>query len=350
MNTIERVLVVGYGYAGRRFTAALDHLRKVGLPVEIAGFCDLDASRVPADGVLYTDIRAALAELSPTVVCVTVNEAAHAAVFAELRSYRRALVLAEKPLAADVGEAERAADSLRHHAFSMNLVERFSPIVRECAEWLRDAGPFDVVRVESFWGKHRISDPRPTIGVLSELIHPLDLMRHLFGPGEIEVVASAGVRSDFSVAAGERLESVDVLAMQNGRTPFIVHSSFAWPARMRRVTAVVRSAAAGLFCLELTFDTPHWDCDRLVVSSVSETGWLSEVHTKSVDRADLPADIRGVGKVSAFIEASLRAWWAQEPGHDLADLDSSLNLQRILGQIELATTTSPASVGYRGSP
>jgi len=59
----------------------------------------------------------------------------HAPVFQQLRDYPRMLVLSEKQLAVSLRKAGlRSRSSSPIYSFSMNLVERFSPITRACLE------------------------------------------------------------------------------------------------------------------------------------------------------------------------------------------------------------------------
>ncbi|MFI6079303.1 Gfo/Idh/MocA family oxidoreductase [Actinoplanes sp. NPDC051343] len=343
---VERVLVVGYGYAGRRFAASIDYLGRRGVPVEIVGFCDSDVTKLPDGLRSFRDITDAVTQLRPTVVCVTVNESAHIAAFEAIANFPPMLVLAEKPLIADPADEKRVTKSLAHHDLSMNLVERYSPILPEFHSWLEDHGPFQVVRAESFWGKHRIGDTRPTMGVLSELIHPLDLVEHVFRTEPFKVKSAAGLVSDFSPHGTAILDSIDVHGTA-GSTPVMLHASFAWPARMRQMTGLLWSRRHGMFRADFTFDTPHWDCDQLRISSIGSTGRFNIVHEMQTTNEDVPAEIRGVGKVAAFIEASIRAWRGQGPRDQLASLMPALRLQRTLDDIDQAAAPALLSGNYR---
>ncbi|WP_405115066.1 Gfo/Idh/MocA family oxidoreductase [Micromonospora sp. NBC_01405] len=329
---MEQVLIVGHGYAGRRFRAALCHLRREGLPVEVVGVVDPRPDQLPDDLPGYPDLATALRELRPTVVCVTVNEADHATVFRALGHLDRVLVLAEKPLVADPRDEQSVVAALGHHQFSMNLVERFSPMVTRCREWMRAEGPWTVTRTEAFWGKHRIGDSRPTMGVLSELIHALDLLGHLFGADNPEIIRSNGVLSDVSPHATDVLDSLDVIA-RHGDAPMLLHTSYAWPTRMRLVTALLWSEHRGTHRIELEFDNPHWDCDRLEIKSITPDGRWTTVLRDSTDVSSLPAEIRGVGKVIEFVRASLDGWWHGTGSDALVDLAAAERLQGILTRI-----------------
>src|SRR5690348_7918793 len=120
---MERILVIGHGYAGQRFMTALSYLRMKGLPIEIVGVVDHAPDKLPQNVQGFTDLRTALDTVRPSVVCVTVNEVAHIEVFRELAERERMLVLCEKPLVADPPDERLAEAMLNHHQFSMNLVE-----------------------------------------------------------------------------------------------------------------------------------------------------------------------------------------------------------------------------------
>lgn len=349
MSVPERVLIVGYGYAGKRFRSALDYLQQTGLPVEVVGVCDIDDLRPPRDLAGDNDLGKALTELSPTVVCVTVSERSHGAVFTRLGQLSRALILSEKPFAASLQEGRQAASLIEHHGFSMNLVERFSPIVRECMSWMAAEGPFETVKIESFWGKHRIGDPRPTMGVVSEIIHPLDLIQHIFGIGSLKVIAASGLVSDFSPGAEGILDSVDLHAVAND-VPVLLHSSFSWHDRIRRIAALIWSSTKGLFRLEMVFDTPHWDCDRLNIYFIAESGRWTQIHEMIVGYEQVPPEIRGVSKVTSFIANSVRSWRGEASADGLVDLGAALELQETLDAIERSTGSSTTPARYRRYP
>lgn len=326
----HRALLVGHGYAGSRFVRVLDHLAGRGLPVTLAGVVDLAPDRGVAGVPRFTALPEALAALDPDVVVVTVNEADHAVVFSDLARHRGCLVLSEKPLTTDLPSALRAAEQLAHHRFSMNLVERFSPILDRYLAWAGRHDDLTVLRAEAFWGKHRLFDARPTMGVLSELIHCLDLIDRFLVPIPDDVDCRVlSVASDYSRSTAVLPDSVDV-AMSAGGAPVLLHSSYAWPARMRMVTALVR-ASGELYRVVWEFDMPHWDCDRLRISRIAADGRWEVVERCDVDADALPPDLAGVGKVCAFVEQSLAG-----PSSRLVDLAGAVRLQRLLERIAAA--------------
>ncbi|MGC2378878.1 MAG: Gfo/Idh/MocA family oxidoreductase [Mycobacterium sp.] len=344
--TTRRAMVIGFGYAGRRFARVLEHIsRDHDLPVELVGV--VERKLVEVDGLpVFGTVAHGLRESAPDVVCVSVNEEQHEAVFDELADYGPSLVLSEKPLTTDLASAVRVVKNLRGHQFSMNLVERFSPLVPRFRAWADQQPDLSVVRVEAHWGKHRIFDPRPTMGVLSELIHPLDLIQHLFMPLDTVSVHAQAVISDLDVTGRPRLDTIDVNFDMAG-SPVLLHSSYAWPDRVRTVTALVRSGAR-MFRVLFTFDQPHWDCDSLEIREITEDGRWRPLMQAHVDVADVPEPIAGVGKMHTFVRRSLGLPVPGWPDcDDLVGLDAALELQRLIEGIADAAVDSTALARYR---
>jgi predicted dehydrogenase len=345
MTRPARVLIVGHGYAGSRFRRALTHLRRQGLPLEIVGVADVDRARHPHDLPGFVCVESALAALTPDVICVTVNESAHADVLAACAQLPSALLLLEKPLTATLTSAQALAPGLSGHMLSMNLVERFSRPFTTYRAWVAERGPLEAVRVEAFWGKHRLLDQRPTMGVHSELIHALDLIDHVFVPLAGATWQAIGVSSDFSPADDDVLESVDASTCVAG-VPVTLHSSFVWPTRMRQVTALLRSPRQ-LFRATFDFDRPHWDCDHLQIVEIASSGRWEPVLEESTDITDVPEEIRGVGKLTSFLERSLRGWRNGARDADLVGLTEALKLQEQIEQIHRTARQARLSGSYR---
>src|SRR5262245_9080834 len=255
------VLVVGAGYAGSRFIKAIQHLERECGEVRLGGVMDTDANRLQpwsAQGVpVFSVLRAALDCIVPDVVVVAVNEAAHVGVLRTLAQRGPRFILCEKPLTPTVAEAEALRVLLYHRALSLNLVERFSDIISAAQRWLAATGPIDVMRIEFHWGKHRIADPRPTIGVASEIIHPIDLIHVLFTPGRLYDVMGFGINSSLRRNGPLCMDSIHFAARAEAGFMLLGHASFTWPRRVRNLSSLARDGRGRLYRLILTFDTPH---------------------------------------------------------------------------------------------
>ena len=341
----HRALVVGHGYAGQRFARVIEAVGASGkYPVKLVGVVD---RRPVATGGLpvYGDLREAFEQVRPDTVCVTVNEDDHEAVLLELAAVadRPLTVLVEKPLTSDLASARKVVGALEGHRFSMNLIERFSPVLDTYRSWAASRPGLEVVRVESHWGKHRVFDSRPTMGVMSELIHPLDLVQDLFLPLVPTTVHALGVASDFDVeATGRVLDTVDVL-MDVGGVPVLLHGSFAWPGRTRMLTALLRDGH-DLWRVVLTFDEPHWDLDQLRILRIDPNGRYTTELKDEVEPDSLDRDLPGVNKLAAFVRSSL----ADEPRRGLVGLEDAFRLQALLTEIEHTALDTTVGGRYRG--
>ena len=92
-----KLLIVGLGYAGKRYQRAFRHLAgTLDLPLDIAYVAR--QQRIGEALPYYPDVPRALAEFHPDVVVVSVNDHAHVGILHNLAGFA-GFVLCEKPLA-----------------------------------------------------------------------------------------------------------------------------------------------------------------------------------------------------------------------------------------------------------
>jgi predicted dehydrogenase len=332
------VLVVGAGYAGSRFIKAIQHLERERGEVRLGGVIDTDASRLQPwsaqEVPVFSVLRAALDCIGPDVVVVAVNEEAHVDVLRRLAQSGPRFILCEKPLTPTVAEAEALRVVLYHRALSLNLVERFSDIVAAAHRWLTKMGPIKVKRVEFHWGKHRIADPRPTIGVASEIIHPIDLVHVLFTPGMLHDVRGFDISSSLRPNGPVRMDSIHFAARADAGFTLLGHASFTWPRRVRNLCSLMHDRRGRLYRLILTFDTPHWDCDEFIVEELDQHSGQYRCLERMATSVDaLPMEARGLDKVIRFVRASISHWADGRHAPLLVDLETAVGLQRIVERV-----------------
>lgn len=338
---IERVLVVGAGKAGGRFLRALEHLRLQGAPLQVSGVCDIAASQLaPLAGSYetFTDLDEACARTRPTVVCVCANEVAHRDVLATVAGLEDVpLVLSEKPLTAALAEFDEIAGMLPAEGVTVNFVERHSPVVEDFLDWRAESGA-TIYRCEFFWGKYRWRDGRPTMGVLSEMSHPLDLVRclcDLDADVPAEVLDASLASSDFSADDVVVPDSADVHLVLGGSIVVRGHSSFLWDSRMRRIVIYAGASDGETFRAVLEFDDSRWDQDRLVVARLDPVGGRPETVLRTAyDNDDFPAALDQVHKVARFVDESLALRVAGARPGRLVTMAGAGWIQRVLDAIE----------------
>ncbi|MFE1028048.1 Gfo/Idh/MocA family oxidoreductase [Streptomyces sp. NPDC058818] len=333
-----RVLIVGLGYAGTRF---LNAFSRTATETEFAY-----VGRNPKDSSLpyYDSTTRALAEFRPDVVVVTVPDMAHAEILSELDGYQ-GFVLAEKPLALPGESLDEIESHLREvSGFCMDLVERYSDATRVLRAHVLERD-LRLVRAHFTWGKDRINDHRPTSGVQSEVIHPLDLVQWIAGRGAgLELESVLGTRSDFSVSGDAVLDSVALSArLDEGRVTG--YSSFVNITRSRAIDFVFRDPQGELTYAGAVYDTPAWDADRLRVWRRTSSG--DEVFREVDTREEpVPDEARTIVKLSRMAEDVTEfVVRGRQPASPFPGLPDALSLQRLLNTVD-AQVNSADPVTY----
>lgn len=194
--------VIGVGYLGRFHAqkyAALEN-------AELVGVVDIDpekAARVAQECQTqpYTDYRDLLPQVEAVSVAVPTTQ--HYAVVQEC--LRHGIdVLAEKPLATTVAEAEELVALARQEGRILQVghLERFNPATEELSRRVKEPGFIEIHRLAFF--KERGTD----VDVVRDLmIHDLDLVLALV-PGQVREIRAAGVSvlTDSIDLANARLE------------------------------------------------------------------------------------------------------------------------------------------------
>ncbi|MFJ8957412.1 Gfo/Idh/MocA family protein [Streptomyces sp. NPDC102381] len=341
MNKLK-VLIAGMGYAGSRFLTALRSLdgpQGIGVHLELAYHARHETRE---DIEYFASLKQALADFTPDVVIVAVTDSAHAEILTGLAGYE-GFVLAEKPLTSLQDDLDVVATSLEHtQGFALDLVERYSDATMALRDYVR-RHDLSLVRAHATWGKDRINDHRPTVGVTSEVIHSLDLLRWVApGTDAIAVRDVVGVTSDFSISGEAVLDSVALTATV-GEAPVTVYSSFTNITRQRTVDCTFRAPDGRLVYATAIYDTPVWDADYLRIwrreQGNEET--LCEIDTR---RDQVPDHLRAIVKLRRLVADVLHYVQRSEaPQVAFADLTESLQLQRLLNDIErTAHVTGPA--------
>ncbi|MER5946698.1 Gfo/Idh/MocA family oxidoreductase [Streptomyces sp. NPDC001904] len=341
MSTLN-VLISGMGYAGSRFLSALrtlDSIPGIGADIEVAYH---SRRRTRDDLPYYSSLEQALTDFAPDLVIVAVTDSAHAEILTALDGYT-GFVLAEKPLTSRHDDLDAVTAALHHTSgFAMDLVERYSDVTVALRQYVRDHG-LTLVRAHATWGKDRINDHRPTVGVTSEVIHSLDLLRWIAGgPCDLTLVDAVGVTSDFSVSGPEVLDTV-ALTARVGDAPVTVYSSFTNITRQRTVDCTFRATDGSLVHASTVYDTPAWDADHLRIWRRGQHGdeVLCEVDTR---HEPVPERLRAIVKMRRLVADVLHyVRHGEEPDIAFAGLAESVGLQQLLNAIEeQARITGPA--------
>lgn len=330
------VLIIGLGYAGTRFYNAFTNLRLPGAEkIEIAY---VGRRHRRPDLAYYNSIAKALNQFKPHLVVVSVNDGHHAEVIRQLSGYD-GFVICEKPFAGVEDDLDLLESSLKNASgFCLDLVERYSDATIALKRYV-DQGQLRLLRANFYWGKDRIHDPRPTSGVISEIIHPLDLVQWICAPeAALQLKGSQGIRSDFSISGNEVLDSVSIVAELQGAV-VTGYSSFVNIVRKREIDLVFASPDDRLVYASLVYDTPAWDFDRLRVWEKTASGDRVILDIRTGDEEARP-ELHTIRKLLRLTtDAAQFALNGKEPSQPFADLRTALNLQRLLNGIDRHSST-----------
>lgn len=329
-----RIAVFGPGYSGGRFQQAFEHV------------CDGGGSELSVDRIDRTtasqlaedaEMRRRRVDEADVIVNST-NDDQHESLLPVLKS-SRGFIVWEKPLSTpgtDDGLSfpEIWLDPTR---FALNCVERYSEAVDAFQSMVRERGLIPA-RINFIWAKNRFDDPRPTVGVASEVIHPLDMTAFLLGASaqNLRVQDSHVVESDYRAPGVWSPEAVQV-AGTCGETTFTGYSSFGHPGRRRVFDITLTDRHGAREYVEITFDEPTWDRDRLLHWTDEKT-LLDEWMTSGPAKAPSTC-----GKLTRFVEDVLDG----RHGRRYTTLREALHLQQILDAVQ---AQSPTRAHYGGGP
>ncbi|AEH49812.1 Gfo/Idh/MocA family oxidoreductase [Heyndrickxia faecalis] len=332
------VLIVGLGYAGTRFVQAFSNINKNIVGNEKINIAYVDRSLKRSDIKYFEEIDTAIKQFDPQIIVISVNDEFHMDVIKKLNGFK-GFVICEKPLANTHDDLELLEAKLSDiSGFCLNLIERYSDATIVLKKYVEEHD-LRLIRANFYWGKNRINDHRPTCGVISEIIHPLDLIQWICAPNsDLELKSIQGTRSDFSISGPEVLDSVAVTAYL-GRAVVTGYSSFVNIVRKREVDLVFASPQNKLIFATMVFDTPVWDIDHLRIWERTSSGEHVIMDMKtSID--DSNPGLKTVRKLVRLVnDVTGYVLNGTVPSQPFACLQTALRLQKLLNTIEHNATT-----------
>lgn len=351
--------VIGCGKAGARFIKAINYLYSTGVPIKLSFVCDSDSRTLSSCGVSgnvakYADYTQAFLE-HPKVdfIFICVNDHAHYEIFSHIKTnlVQYVRILSEKPLTKDLSEALKISELYKNDEVTLNFVERYSPIIDDYTRW-RDENGLQPIKANFFWGKYRIHDPRKTMGVLSEISHPIDLALHLMSvrpSEEISLQQVSGYKSDFSPHSPDLIDSVSICLKIRNQLWITGHSSFVWEKRRRSVTVFLKDRqGACKYMAVFNFDDPVWDLDNLKIYDILKVpGRMELVKEFNYGKGDCIQEIFKVNKIYKFILENIANIYEDKKTCNLAYLDQAIYVQSILDLIEREVSGGVAQAIYQ---
>lgn len=311
-----KILIIGLGYAGTRFKRAFK-------------LCGITEIYSVGRG---ENINQAIFTVNPDIVVVSSTDLTHYDVLMEIKDYT-GFVICEKPLITPYDNLLEISNViLNKQGFCFNLIERYSEITIQLKKYV-ETHNLNLIRANFQWGKDRLNDKRNTCGVISEVIHGLDLIQHICKPSSNYMInAVLGCTSDFSISGDAILDSVLLTATLDG-TPITSYSSFVNIIRRREIDLTFLNSENKIIYANLVYDTPEWDCDHLKIWRPTQFGDEDILKFKTtVDNSnDKLSTIRKV--VTLVSDVINVVSTGTKPSQPFPDNSTAIKLQRLLNEI-----------------
>lgn len=341
MVDVYSALIVGFGESGRRFLQACragSNSRRINVRCVV----DIDPGKLDHrscdDIARSTCLDDVLERQAFDIVFVCTSDRTHFDVFRKLHRHARRIkrIVCEKPIAETLEQANAIAAQFENMSIAVNFVERYSPVVSRLRHWIAGNG-LCTKRALFNWSKQRINDARPTMGIFSELSHPLDLVLYIAGIGvgtDYAVVNAASIRSAFTRDRTVVPDSVSMTLDFAGAVLVTGSCSYLWSRRDRRVILYLGARTGPVrYAAELRFDEPNWDCDGLEIWSLdTEPGVLTPHAAFAISDTDLPREEFGISKICRLLACILEELDG-DTSDEIARLDQAVYVQKILGDI-----------------
>jgi len=328
-----KILIIGLGYAGTRFL----HAFRSAQHENIETIAYVGRRRSNEELPFFDNVKAGLLAISPDLVVLSVNDVYRMEVMAELAGFK-GFIICEKPFVCPWDDLNQAAQYLSDASgFCLDLVERYSPITAALKKYVQNED-LELLRANFTWGKNRIGDHRPTCGVTSEIIHPLDIVQYVCDTTSLYEVKSAhGTCSDFSVSGERVIDSVSVLA-RLGSAPVFGYASFVNVMRRREIGFVFARRSGGLVYATMLFDEPVWDVDELRVWTTKGQSEVLLMEKKIVQVPSADGSL-GIQKLVRLVGDVIDHVQGHQPRQPFPDLEHSVRLQGMLNDMHRLTGT-----------
>lgn len=256
------VLIIGMGFAGNLYYEALTYLGDKGRNINLA-YCSKKDKKMEIP--FFDSIQEAIQNHHPEIIVICTNDIYHIETLKELTNFK-GTILCEKPFVSDKEELKQAIQIINENNqfVILSTVIRFSLASQNLKSYIDDNN-LEIKRINFVWKKNRINDFRPTVGVTSEIIHPLDTIQWLFNE---KIDINSVIRTDSNFALNKRSYIPDSLFVSGrlGEGTVTGYSSFVSLKVERFIDMVLkdRNSNEHLY-VKLSYDSPNWFEDSLSI-------------------------------------------------------------------------------------
>jgi predicted dehydrogenase len=333
--------IIGFGKSGMRFARAFVYLQRQFNNVCLKGVCDQNIDKVKKlekYGIcVYNSFDAFIQQDEFDIIVISTNEDSHYDLLCAVKnkSKRCKKIIIEKLLVEKLHQAVKVKEIFDDSFVSVHFVERHSPVVENLKKWMKNNDLF-VSRCSFFWGKYRLYDQRPTVGVSSEICHPIDLAIQLsdIQPGtSFEILQGNYISSNYSHSANNLIDTMSVNLMFQ-HILINANSSFLWCNRKRELNLFLSNDTGTIsYVVEIIFDNPHWDVDVCTVSEIHENGSKKIVQVFQNDLSVYDSKTLCITKTIRFIEENISELENGKVSDSVAHLNQAVYIQEIISRL-----------------
>jgi len=340
-----KVGLIGVGMSGVRFIRAIQYLyetkrlfRLVGI-YDKKGYSFMDFSG--NDVKLYDSLQEFSQGDYYDLVIIAASENSHFDLLVQLNNLnvKAKKILIEKPLTENLDQLKQVSTLYGNNHIVVHYVERCSEIITKVKNFIEENG-LKIRRMTFSWGKNRLYDDRPTTGVTSEIVHPIDLCLYLgdMMEAEVRIVSGNYISSDYSISGNNMLETVDIVLLVNNDVIISGNSSFLLASRRREMTLYLVDEKDHLWMISMYFDYPRWDIDGYIINKINIDGSRNEIINYQTDNGCIPQTLC-MTKIVEFLKlVADEISGVQQPL--LPHIDHSLSVQRIIEDINKNSESS----------
>lgn len=258
-----KILIIGMGFAGKLYYESLLYLKvKENKNINLA-YCSNKNENISIN--YFENIEKALKEYNPQMIIVTVNDIYHLDILKSLEKFE-GIILCEKPFVANNEEliSAQKVTNTNKQTIILSTVIRFSLATLELKNFIENKN-IVIKRIDFVWKKNRINDYRPTVGVISEIVHPLDTVQWLFN-GKIKKNSIINMKSNF--ASNKELYIPDTIFFSGSINGGLIngYSSFVSLKVERSIDILLKDIDnTNHYYINLSYDSPSWFEDKLSI-------------------------------------------------------------------------------------
>jgi predicted dehydrogenase len=306
-----KTVVIGVGRSGSRFLRAAQYIDPSIGKIEIVGVADIDPEKLNAlaeiDIPLELDFKKILIDVPCELIIIATTDSSHYEIlrFIKEQSIGYKKIICEKPIVTSEENCQFVRSAFDDDRIFVSFVERYSSAVSALKNYI-EINRRSVSSANFVWSKYRIKDSRPTVGVISEITHPVDLACYLGAvkdDNDFQLHFSCILESDYVRGGAFRPDTMTACAEFEGGMLLSGTSSYVHSQRSRTMEFLLADELSKVVEVAvLHLDNPGWDDDSLRIFRIDGDAISPSLETSCVTQSQQFGSRRHIEKICLFLE------------------------------------------------